>query len=80
MIENYDPGVDCPDRADMSTAIATGTLMRRGNQFNPVSNHLKKKPDEFSSAYNDPSQMVENALGDSRNPLATIQGSHWGGL
>ena len=63
MMENYDPGVDVSEKANMAVAISTAAPLQKGYKFNPISEHLKRKDNgDNLITYNEPKKMVANQM------------------
>ena len=58
LVENYDPSLDTPERANIGVAIGTAPNLKRGIQFQGVSSSLARHKIEGSVVYNEPEQMV----------------------
>jgi len=43
IVNSYDPGLRISSRADMSVAIAQAGNLKRGHDYQPISDHLHKK-------------------------------------
>ena len=74
ILENYDPGLRITAMADMSMAIAQASKLKRGHDFESISEHLVKKRSNARIEHLHPSKMVQN-LGNHSTTSPSAEGS-----
>ena len=55
---SYDPALDEPEKVDMSVAIGSSSILKRGDKFKKVSEVLEKRPVASGVKFNQPDEMI----------------------
>jgi hypothetical protein len=70
--QSYDPGLRTHSRADMSMAIAQAANLKRGHEFQSISDHLVRKTSHGKVQLATPEEMVRTMPATSRGAGSSV--------